>query len=366
MEKINYSFFNKLMYLIAFLVVLLIFNSLSLLGRIGNILTSLTPFYLAFFICWISQPSIDFFEKKFQLTRKKASLLAVVLNIAVVLFIMLILIPMLIVQLWDLINNSTSIVNNINNTINDLILKFNLEQESLFNLPFVDEAMDIINARSPLEILQNINFDYITNFVGGVFGAFKNTTMVIVQIVFAYIMTFYLISDFNGFVEKTTSLIFRGNQEKNKLVFIDVTKAVFGYLRGLLLVCLTITGFVTVGAWMLGIDSPLLFGIIAGLFNVIPYLGPILGGIPLFIIALANSFTTAMLSLIVIFGAQFIESNFLQPKIMAKHTDLHPVTVMVGLIVFQQLFGFVGMFIATPTLAIISVLIKHSKLDIKI
>ncbi len=366
MEKLNYSLINKVLYLFAFLVLLLIFNSLSILDKLGNILVSLTPFYLAFFICWISQPSIDFFERKLNVSKKVASILAVILNILVVLFIILVVIPMLIVQLWDLINNSTNIMNNLNETVNNLITTFNINQESIFNLPFVDEAMDIINAKTPLEILESIDFGYVTNIVSTLLGTFKNTTVVIIQIIFAYIMTFYFIYDFDSFVEKTSSLFFKESKSKNKTVFIDVTKAVFGYLKGLLLVCLVITCFVTLGAWALGIKSPLLFGIIAGLFNIIPYLGPILGGIPLFIMALSHSLTTALLSLIVIFGAQFIESNFLQPKIMAKNTNLHPVTVMVGLIIFQQLFGFVGMFISTPTLAIISVLIKHSKLDIRI
>ncbi len=366
MEKLNFSLINKILYLFAFLVILLIFNSLSILDRIGNILGALTPFYLAFFICWICQPSIEFFEKKFKIKRKTASILAVLLNVAVVLFLLTVLVPMLIVQFADLIKNSTNIIASVNNTINSLVTQFNLHQNTIFNLPFVDEALQALNAQTPLELLTNINFSYLTGFLGSIVGTFKNTTLVLIQIVFAYIMTFYLIYDFNGFVEKTMSLFFPGDKNNQRVIFIDVTRAVFGYLKGLLLVCTAITCFVTVGASLLGIDSPLLFGIIAGLFNVIPYLGPILGGIPLFIMALADSFTTAILSLIVIFGAQFIESNFLQPKIMAKSTNLHPVTVMVGLIIFQQLFGFIGMFISTPTLAIISVLIKHSKLDIRI
>lgn len=366
MDKLNTTLFNRVLYLFGFLVLLLIFNSLSISDRIGHILTSLTPFYFAFFICWISQPSIEFFKNKLKCSTKQANILAIILNIAVVLFIILILIPLLIVQFWDLINNSTSIIDNINNTINKLIHTFNANRANIFTLPFVDQAFNLINIKTPFELIQSIDFSYFTSLVGGVFGAFKNTGLVIIQIVFAYIMTFYLINDFDSFVEKTSSLLFHGSKSKHKIVFLDVTKAVFGYLKGLILVCVIITIFVTTGSWLLGIESPLLFGIIAGLFNVIPYLGPILGGIPLFFIALSKSLTTAILSLVIIFGAQFIESNFLQPKIMAKNTNLHPVTVMVGLIIFQQLFGFVGMFISTPTLAIISVLIKHSNLDIRI
>lgn len=365
MEKLNISFINKILYLVAFLLILLIFNALNLLDRVGNIITSLTPFYLAFFISWISQPIIDFFVEKLNIKRSLANILAILVNILILLAFFFILLPLLVVQLWDLINNGTSIIDNFQSTVESIANHFNVDN-NLITIPFLEKAKEILNTRSFTDIISSINFDFVFGFAGNIASAFTNTTMVLFQIFIAFMMTFYFIGDFNDFVQRGLALLFVKSKDKHREVFIDVTRALFGYFRGLFLVCLFISIIVSIGASLLGVQSPLLFGIIAGIFNVIPYLGPVLGGIPLFIVSLASGFSTGLLSLAVIFGAQFIESNFLQPKIMAKSTNLHPVTVMVGLIIFSQLFGFVGMLISTPTLAIISVIIRHSKLDIRI
>ncbi len=365
MEKLNISFINKILYLIAFLLILLIFNSLNLLDRVGNIITSLTPFYLAFFISWISQPIIDFLIEKLKIKRGFANILAIMINILILLAFFFILLPLLIVQLWDLLSNGNSILDNFQATVNSIYNYFKVDNQ-LITIPFIEQAKEILNTRSFTDIVSNINFDFLFGFAGNIANAFTNTTMVLFQIFIAFMMTFYFIGDFEAFVQKSLALLFVKSKDKHREVFVDVTRALFGYFRGLLLVCVFIAIIVSIGASFLGVQSPLLFGIIAGIFNVIPYLGPILGGIPLFIVSLANGFSTGLLSLIVIFGAQFIESNFLQPKIMAKSTNLHPVTVMVGLIIFGQLFGFIGMLISTPTLAIISVIIRHSNLDIRI
>ncbi len=365
MEKLNIKLANRLLYLFAFLIILLIFKNMNLTDKVAGIFSALTPFYIAFFMCWIAQPLIDIYQKKLKLSEKKASTLAVLTLILILLFILTVFIPLLVVQLWDLINESTNLVNSIQSTITNLIERFNLDQ-SLIEIPFISRAKEILDTKSFTEILKSINFDYVGNVITGIAGTVTSTTMLFVKIFIAFIMTFYLIGDFNSFVHKTMGLLFSNSKQKHQEVFINITTALFGYFKGLFIVCTFIGIIVTIGAMLLGVQSPLLFGLIAGMFNVIPYLGPILGGIPLFFVSLANGIPTALLSLLVIFGAQFIESNFLQPKIMAKSTNLHPVSVMIGLIIFGQLFGFVGMIIATPTMAIISVIIKYTDLDIRL
>ncbi len=365
MEKLNIKFINRLLYLIALLLIILIVKNMNLMGKVTGIIGALSPFYIAFFMCWIAQPLVKFYRRRLKVSKSKANAFAVLSLIGILFFILFVLLPLLVVQLWDLVNSSTNIMNNLQNTVSSLIDRFNLDQ-SIVQIPFIEEAKEILNTRSFTEILDSINFNYIFDVVGSIAGTVTNTTLLFVKIFIAFIMTFYLIGDFDSFVHKTMGLLFNNSKSKNQEIFINITSALFGYFKGLFLVCLFISLIVTFGAMLLGVQSPFLFGILAGIFNVIPYLGPILGGIPLFVVALSNGLTTGLLSLIVIFGAQFIESNFLQPKIMAKSTNLHPVSVMCGLIIFGQLFGFVGMIIATPTIAIISVILSYTNLDIKL
>ena len=104
-----------------------------------------------------------------------------------------------------------------------------------------------------------------------------------------------------------------------------------------------------------GLKAPLLFGLFCGLTDVIPYLGPYIGGAPAVIVGFSQSTITGIITLVAVVIIQFIEGNFLQPLIMSKQLKLHPVTIMLGLLVFGYFFGVIGMVLATPIMATIKV-----------
>ena len=105
--------------------------------------------------------------------------------------------------------------------------------------------------------------------------------------------------------------------------------------------------------WLVGLKAPMLFGLFCGITNVIPYAGPYIGGIPAVIVAFSQGTTTGILVLICIVVIQAIEGNFLQAFIMSKSTKLHPVTIILGLLVFGYFFGILGMVISTPIIGAI-------------
>ena len=102
-----------------------------------------------------------------------------------------------------------------------------------------------------------------------------------------------------------------------------------------------------------GLKAPLLFGLFCGITNVIPYAGPYIGGIPAVIVAFSQGTTTGIFVLISIIVIQAIEGNFLQALIMSKSTKLHPVTIIIGLLLFGYFFGILGMVISTPIIGAI-------------
>ncbi len=365
MEKINYKAFNRLILLITFLVILGILYSLNMLQEVKDVFSALTPFYLALIILWIMRPFAIYLQEKRHLSVKKANIIAILANLLVVLAFLFILLPVLIVQVWEITQDSTQIMHSITVNISKITAHFNLEQINILDEIQI-KAIEYLNIKSFQEIIGSIDFSFISNIFGAIIGTVGSITGFIINIVFAYIIAIYLASDFDKFVEKSLNLLFKNTESKNKLVFLESTKALSGYFKGLILDCFFVATIVSIGAALIGVPSPLLFGILAGIFNVIPYLGPILGGVPLIFVALAQGFPTAIAATVVVFGTQFIESQILQPRIMANSTNLHPGTVIVGLIIFGTLFGFVGMIISTPTLAVIAVIIKHSNLDIRI
>lgn len=119
-----------------------------------------------------------------------------------------------------------------------------------------------------------------------------------------------------------------------------------------------IVGMVTAsGLMLISFPYPILLGILAGITNLIPYLGPILGAVPAFLIALVNGYSSldvALMSLVYIV-AQLIDAGLLIPVLVAKIVDLHPVTVILVIIAGAQLMGVLGMIISIPVASTLKV-----------
>ena len=131
----------------------------------------------------------------------------------------------------------------------------------------------------------------------------------------------------------------------------NINETLFGYVQGTLLVSFVI--FITnyIGFLLLGVKAPFLFAVFCGITNIIPYVGPFIGGVPVALVALSQNPATGILVIIYIVGIQWLESMILQPIIMSKAMKLHPVTILIGLLIFGHFFGIIGMIVATPIIA---------------
>lgn len=111
----------------------------------------------------------------------------------------------------------------------------------------------------------------------------------------------------------------------------------------------------------------MLFGLICGITNIIPYIGPWIGGAIAAVVGFTVSPLVGILTIVIAFISQQIDGMILQPLIMGKTMKLHPVTIMVGLLVFGYFFGMLGMILATPIMACTKVIFNYydSKYKIK-
>jgi predicted PurR-regulated permease PerM len=133
------------------------------------------------------------------------------------------------------------------------------------------------------------------------------------------------------------------------------------YLRGQLLVA-TFVGIATgVGFWIVGFPNAVLLGVIAGVFNIVPYLGLIVSLIPALLIALLTPpFWLSLLKVAgVFFVVQSLDSYFFSPKIVGDRVGLHPVWVMLAIIGFASVFGIVGLLLAIPIAVLIKLVIEN-------
>ena len=100
-----------------------------------------------------------------------------------------------------------------------------------------------------------------------------------------------------------------------------------------------------------------MFAVFCALTNIIPYLGPYIGGIPVVLFGFAINPVTGLICLVTILIVQFIDGNILNPIIVGKAVSLHPITIMLSLLVFEYFFGIIGMILATPIVATIKIII---------
>ncbi|GAA5435072.1 AI-2E family transporter [Deinococcus aquaticus] len=180
--------------------------------------------------------------------------------------------------------------------------------------------------------------------IGGVVG----------QVLLILLLSIYLMLDYSRVNATLLGLFPRPWQPRVLEVSDLIGTAVGGYVRGQLVIATFIGVFVWLGLTIIGIPSAAAIGFLAGAFNIVPYLGPIIGALPAILLAL--TLPGALLKILLVVGifvlANQIEGNFLSPYILSKTTDLHPVTVLVAILVGVSLLGFVGALLAVPTVAL--------------
>jgi predicted PurR-regulated permease PerM len=176
------------------------------------------------------------------------------------------------------------------------------------------------------------------------------------------IVTFYMLRDWDRFVSKVNSLLPRKSKKSIRKQAKEIDRALAGFIRGQLSVCLLLGCYYGIGLHLINLDLGIVIGFFAGLLSFIPYVGSITGFILSILMALAqfNDLLPVVLVVFVFVSGQFIEGNFLTPMLVGENVGLHPVWIMFALLAGGVLLGFLGLLIAVPTAAVIGVLIRHA------
>lgn len=176
------------------------------------------------------------------------------------------------------------------------------------------------------------------------------------------VVTFYMLRDWDTFVKKVDNLLPRKSKASIREQFRQIDRALSGFIRGQLSVCLILGSYYSLALHFIGLELGLLVGFLAGLISFIPYVGSISGFVISIILAFAQfNDMVKVLEVVGIFAVgQFVEGNFLTPKLVGDNIGLHPVWVMFALLAGGVLLGFLGLMIAVPVAAIIGVLLRNA------
>ncbi|MEE3362896.1 MAG: AI-2E family transporter, partial [Anaerovoracaceae bacterium] len=223
----------------------------------------------------------------------------------------------------------------------------------------------------PSDVLSKHASDLVNKLFGWVANSFNTESIVstlnsitsaVVNIIIGLIISVYLSYDKERFIGLWNALLGRvcSQKRKNEIngTLSEVDTVLSTFLRGVLLDALIIAILSSIGLSIMGLKFAVFIGIFAGICNVIPYFGPILGMIPAFIVGLLTvDVWHGLLAVLILFIIQQIDGNYIYPKVVGTNTGLHPLLVLLAVYIAGKFFGLAGMVLAVPVTAIIKLFV---------
>jgi predicted PurR-regulated permease PerM len=197
--------------------------------------------------------------------------------------------------------------------------------------------------------------------VGNVVGYVSGLLALLGNVVLVPLVMFFLLKDGRTFKKSFISAVPNRYLELTVNVLHKMDLQLGAYLRGKLLLSMFVGLLSILALWMLGVDYFVVLGALNGLANLIPYLGPLLGGLTTVVVAVFTTGTfDAVPGIVVAFTIiQAIDNAVFQPLILARNVHLHPLTIILAIIIGGQFFGVLGLFLAVPAAGIVKVVLQE-------
>lgn len=320
-----------------------------------NLLKIVSPFFVGLVVAWLLEPIIKFL-KNHKIHRTLATALVYVALLGLIVLIVSALVPLLSDQINEIVKSIPAISNQVQIWINDI-----------FNTVGNIDGIDINSLKNELFIkLEEIGSDLTSSLPHLTVQIVSSVFSGLGSLVIGFIIGFYLLMSFDNFNDAIVSFIPKKNRDDFRGLTNEVNTSLRKYVQGTLICASFVFILSTIGFAIAGLKAPVLFGLFCGITNIIPYIGPYLGGAPAVLVGFSQGPIVGIISLVTIFIAQFLESNILNPIVMSKTMKLHPVTIILGLLIFGHFWGMIGMLLATPTIAVMKsiILFLDDKYDI--
>ena len=343
---LDFKFINVAIYGAAFIGLYFFLKNIGIMDKILSGIAALVPVFVGIIICWISMPLVRRL-RKFGLGKNISAIIALLIIFGIVGLAIGLVVPIFVEQFSHLVKELPGIYTNVIGFVNEFLVD-NLE---------IQNVIDIKSSLKSLDFLQGTVTDAISYSINTVqsIGSF------VISFFTAIIVSFFMAKDMDKFKDGVITFLSRNSKDGRKYKMItDIEATCMSYIKGYAIDSFIVGILTTIVCMILKIDYAVVFGILVMIFNFVPYIGAILSYLVVSLYALATGGPIfALITFISLIIIQIIDANILQPNIIAKSVDLHPVVVIGGLIVFQLLFGIVGMLIAMPVLAGIKVYIRY-------
>ena len=309
--------------------------------------TIFIPFVMGGFLYYITNPLVTLLEKKLKINRIFGILITLFLLFGLVTVGVIYLLPILINQLSSLINSTQNLYWEIQSFVNQL------SKNPLFKSLNIQSTIQQLNL-SYVDILQNI-LNSVTNSLGSVVSAVINTLMILIM---TPIFLVYFLMDGHKLLPMLERTVLKRDKLNISSLLTNLNATVARYISGISIDALLIGTLAYIGYSVIGLKYALVFAIFSALANLIPYVGPSIGLIPMLITYFFTDPHKMLAALIYMLIIQQIDGNILYPRIVGSVMKVHPITIMVLLLLSSNIYGIMGMIVAIPTYSILKEIVK--------
>ncbi len=319
---------------------------------ISNTRSVWPPVAITFILAYILSPIADFFSTRLRLNRTFVVVVIYLLLIATIVVIPALFIPYLITQIENFVEE-----------IPDLAVELGeFFQQTLVFGEYTIEVEDLYEQVS--SSVQGI----LTSLTTQTLNILSNIATALLWTFFVMVASFYLVKDVEiimRWVDEATPLSYRHDVHMLRQ---RIAASWNAFLRGQLILCITMGVVVWLTMLALGLPNALLIGLLFGFLEFIPNFGPTIATIPTVLIAFFSGSTLwnienewfAVLIIVVSFVLQQLENSFLVPRIMGQSLNLHPLVVLIAALIGARLAGVLGILLAAPTVATLRVLAEYT------
>ena len=339
----NNTLFTLLIF-IMFGIVIYIYHSIAFIFEPLKVIfsTLIAPVILAFVFYYLLNPMVDWMERH-KIKRIWSVIILFVAIIGILVGAVALAFPPIQEQVTSLVNNFPSYVDRIGTTIISWV----------DGTPLENSASDLVEwLNGWVSNIPSIAVDYFDTAVNGLTNIFSTVSNVVVVIVTFPIIAFFLLKDDEKFFSYVIKIIPPKFRKDIKNIFATINDQVGSYIKGQLMISFSLGVMMFIGFTIIGLNYAGILAIVATFTSIIPYVGAALAMIPAIIIALTTSWLMVVKLIIVWVVVQFVDGNLVEPNIMGKNLNVHPLTIIIVLLVLGDLLGFIGLVLGVPIYAI--------------
>jgi predicted PurR-regulated permease PerM len=338
---------------IGFLLIAALFFYIIYLIKIAII-----PLILAIAIAYLLTPIVILLQKKMR--RVFAVTITYIIFIGIIFTIFFFIIPIIIDQFRTFMDKFPAYIENLTKIINDF----------LQNSVLIKSAENLIGKEIIPKDVSSITQYFISSINLEEIDIFQRATTVgmlvfntVLYLIVGPLLGIYILNYTDKIKTTFIKIIPKRFKNQTTIILERINKVAGRYVRGQILVSIIVGTLCTIVLLVLKVDFAILLGSIAGLLNMIPLLGPIIGAIPAALTALFISPPKALLVILLFIAVQQIDNYIISPNIMKYQVGVHPGIIIFSLMAGGALFGIWGLLIAVPTVAILQEILRYYLLE---